>query len=678
MSSIIKERLRIFKSKLFIFGIVIRFLFLFTSGGKVFSTYFIPFLDYFAQNPNLNPWSHFPPEYFPYGAFPLLVTGILKVMAFNFWGEATLGFNSFNYFLIKFPLLFFDALIFWILSRLSLITEKRLLWFYWLNPVVIYISFIYCQLDVISMSLLLSSLFLIGKGKFKPAGLVGGLSIVSKFHIAVVLPFVAAYIWNNNFKKKAYKEIFSYFSILALTSILGFVPVILAKHFSYSTLTSPEAMRLLAARINFGLNIEFIIGLAFVILILGRLVFSTKITYNGLIYGSGFLLGCLVITTNAQPSWYLWLLPFLALFYANYSMAPKSLFIITLIFYFIHFLLMSEFDFNYQSMSFTLMQLGFLVQLFTLYWMSLRRECQLRFRLKPMMIGISGDSGAGKNHLSLCFQSILDPKNCLVVEGDNYHKWERGDKNWNIHTHLNPNANNLIKMQEHAQQISSGKSIYHHHYDHSTGKFVQQALTNPTKTIIFQGLHTLYLKSLRDILDIKIFLDPSEEVRTFWKIQRDVFERGHSKEKVLDSLNKRKADSELHIRSQREKSDWIIEVRTENNSFNPLLLEKSTELSLFVTYEINNDEPIAELVEAIKQEGSSVELEFLPTNLDRIRVTIKGYLEANKITNIAKSVFPQIRHLTRANNPPVFQGGLEGLHQLMLLSILSKRIEETK
>ena len=674
MTVLWQERLAIFKTKTFIVGFILRLILLFFGGSFIFQNLFIPFLDHFAQNPLSNPWSVFPPEYFPYGLFPLIVLGIPKVLMYQLLGAATLGASTLNYFLIKSILFIFDLALFWLLSRFTRINNNRLTWFYWLNPIVIYISFFLGHFDVISMSLITLCLFLIGKKQLSWAGLIAGLALTSKFQVAIVLPFIAAYLWNNNYRKQAIKQILIFSLPAFFMAILGFLPVLAAQHLSYSTLSSPEAHRLLAAKLNMGTNIDFIIGVALVLLALGRLIFSTRISFSGLLFGSGFLLGCLVLTTNAHPGWYLWLIPFLALFFANYVTAPSLIFIFMIGIYLIHFIFQDWLISPFNSITFTILQVSILVQLLIIYWLNLRHEAQLKNRLRPMMLGLSGDSGAGKNHLCQTIQALLDPNNCIVIEGDNYHKWERGDKNWDDITHLNPSANNLLKMQDHANKIARGQPILHHYYDHSTGRFVQQAPTNPTKAIIFQGLHSLYLKSLRDILDLKIFLDPHEKVRTYWKIQRDVFERGHSIEKVLDSIEKRQLDSAQHIQPQRSKSDWIIELTTDE-SFNPLSVTKDYRLSLYIKYTLFNDEPITEVVEELKAAGLMTTLDFLSTDIDKIIITIKGHISKEQISQIAWKLFPHMRHITRSSTPPAFLGGFEGVHQLFLLALLNKRLE---
>ena len=61
----------------------------------------------------------------------------------------------------------------------------------------------------------------------------------------------------------------------------------------------------------------------------------------------------------------------------------------------------------------------------------------------PYIIGITGPSGVGKTTLSKLITYLYNIKDTLILSGDDLHKWERNDPNWNTYTHFNPDANNL-------------------------------------------------------------------------------------------------------------------------------------------------------------------------------------------------------------------------------------------
>ena len=76
--------------------------------------------------------------------------------------------------------------------------------------------------------------------------------------------------------------------------------------------------------------------------------------------------------------------------------------------------------------------------------------------------------------------------------------------------------------------------------------------------IIFEGLHPYYLKRQRDLFDLRIFIRPNKLLQTHWKVLRDVYERGHAKENVLEQIAKREKDSEMYIDGQSEFADLEV------------------------------------------------------------------------------------------------------------------------
>ena len=157
------------------------------------------------------------------------------------------------------------------------------------------------------------------------------------------------------------------------------------------------------------------------------------------------------------------------------------------------------------------------------------------------------------------FPVFFGGKNSIIIAGDDYHKWERGDNKWQTYTHLSPKANHLDDMALDAKDLVLGKSVFYRQYDHTTGTFTEKREIKPNKIIILQGLHTFYLQYLRNYFDLKIFLAPHELIRTAWKIKRDVHERGYKLERVLENLADREHDARVHIQPQKALADWIIE-----------------------------------------------------------------------------------------------------------------------
>ena len=200
------------------------------------------------------------------------------------------------------------------------------------------------------------------------------------------------------------------------------------------------------------------------------------------------------------------------------------------------------------------------------------------------IIAISGPSGVGKTTISRLLAVILGYKNTSLVSGDDLHRWERKNKNWDKYTHLDPKANDLQLGTSHIQSLKRGISVYRRMYDHFTGKFTEPAIIEPKKTIIYEGLHALYGRDIRKLLDLTIFIDTDKELKREWKIGRDIGKRGYNIEQVLKALKRREKDERKFIDPQKKHADVVIklfkrdgkivlEYSTENNEFVPLLEE---------------------------------------------------------------------------------------------------------
>lgn len=178
-------------------------------------------------------------------------------------------------------------------------------------------------------------------------------------------------------------------------------------------------------------------------------------------------------------------------------------------------------------------------------------------------IAISGDSGTGKTTISRLINDIF--LESLQLECDRYHKWSRGDPMWKDVTHLNPEANYLVKMRKDYFDLKVGNNIYQVDYDHKTGKFTQPEEIKAKQNIILCGLHTLYDKTIVNNTNLNIYLDPEYNLKIYWKIKRDVEKRGYSVEKVLKNIEKRELDYNNYISPQRELADLIISYYTIDN-----------------------------------------------------------------------------------------------------------------
>lgn len=177
---------------------------------------------------------------------------------------------------------------------------------------------------------------------------------------------------------------------------------------------------------------------------------------------------------------------------------------------------------------------------------------------RPIILGIVGDSAAGKTTLTRGIAQVLGEENVTIICTDDYHRYDRIQRAEIGITALHPDCNYLDIMQQHLSLLRTGQSILKPIYSHKTGTFEPPQYVKPNKFIIIEGLLGYSTRGVRDCYDVKVYLAPPEPLRAQWKIKRDTQKRGYSEEQVLAELQKREPDSEQYIRPQRTWADMIV------------------------------------------------------------------------------------------------------------------------
>eukprot|EP00879_Flechtneria_rotunda_P000142 GHRR01000209.1.p1 GENE.GHRR01000209.1~~GHRR01000209.1.p1 ORF type:complete len:398 (+),score=126.83 GHRR01000209.1:57-1196(+) len=196
---------------------------------------------------------------------------------------------------------------------------------------------------------------------------------------------------------------------------------------------------------------------------------------------------------------------------------------------------------------------------------------------KTVVIGLAADSGCGKSTFMRRMTSIFggSPKpptggnpdsNTLISDMttviclDDYHSLDRKGRAEKGVTALAPEAQNFGLMAEQVEALKQGKSVDKPIYNHVTGNLdAPETIASPS-ILVIEGLHPFYDESVRDLVDFKIYLDISDEIKFAWKIQRDMAERGHSLESIKKSIEARKPDFDAYIDPQKKHADMIIQV----------------------------------------------------------------------------------------------------------------------
>lgn len=177
---------------------------------------------------------------------------------------------------------------------------------------------------------------------------------------------------------------------------------------------------------------------------------------------------------------------------------------------------------------------------------------------RPIILGIVGDSAAGKTTLTKGIAQVLGTENVTIICTDDYHRYDRTQRAELGITALHPDCNYLDIMQHHLSQLRTGQPILKPIYSHKTGTFEAPTYIKPAKFVIIEGLLGYSTRGARDCYDVKVYLAPPESLRAQWKVKRDTQKRGYTEEQVLAELEKREPDSEQFIRPQRQWSDIVV------------------------------------------------------------------------------------------------------------------------
>ena len=177
---------------------------------------------------------------------------------------------------------------------------------------------------------------------------------------------------------------------------------------------------------------------------------------------------------------------------------------------------------------------------------------------RPVILGVVGDSAAGKTTITRGLVRVLGEDNVTHVCTDDYHRFDRKERAEQNITPLHPDCNYLDIIAQHLEHLRAGDPILKPVYQHKDGTFAAPVYVTPAHFTVIEGLFGFYSPAMRDVYDVRVFLNPPEELRRRWKVQRDCSRRGYTTDQVLAELDRREPDSEAFIRPQRRYADMLV------------------------------------------------------------------------------------------------------------------------
>ena len=177
---------------------------------------------------------------------------------------------------------------------------------------------------------------------------------------------------------------------------------------------------------------------------------------------------------------------------------------------------------------------------------------------RPILLGIIGDSASGKTTLTRGLVNLLGAGRVTHVCTDAYHKYDRQERAKRGITAIHPDCNYLDILELHLERLHYGLPILMPVYDHATGALVRPQYVQPAEIVIVEGLLGFHSAVMRQFYDVKVYLEPPEDLRRVWKIRRDTAKRGYTADQVIAELEKRENDSRDFIRPQRSCADIVV------------------------------------------------------------------------------------------------------------------------
>jgi len=268
-----------------------------------------------------------------------------------------------------------------------------------------------------------------------------------------------------------------------------------------------------------------------------------------------------------------------------------------------------------------------------------------RFSERPIILGIVGDSASGKTTLAQGIANILGSDRVVTICTDDYHRYSREQRAERKVTALEPAANYINILEQHIELLRKGRPILKPVYNHDDGTLGAAEYIEPREYIIIEGLLGYSTRAMRDCYDVKVYMEPPEDLRVRWKIHRDTTMRGYSRKDVMTALRYRMNASERYIRPQRTFADMVVQFFPPDNN------TEETGAGLNVRHTLRPTLPhpdLSPIIEAGSKAGIKLELsrdtDGKPVDVLEILGSI-GERRAKRMEDLLWNLIPEAQYL---------------------------------
>lgn len=186
-----------------------------------------------------------------------------------------------------------------------------------------------------------------------------------------------------------------------------------------------------------------------------------------------------------------------------------------------------------------------------------------------MIIGIGGGSGSGKTTIAESVIASVGAGTVSLIQHDAYYRHlphldleERAQVNYD-----HPDALETELLIEHIHRLRSGQPIARPVYDFTVHlRTSETVVVRPDPVVIIEGILVLSERELRDVMDLRIYVDADADLRLIRRLQRDIHERGRTVESVLTQYQE--TVRPMHLQFV-EPSKRYADIIVPNGGFNP-------------------------------------------------------------------------------------------------------------
>lgn len=197
---------------------------------------------------------------------------------------------------------------------------------------------------------------------------------------------------------------------------------------------------------------------------------------------------------------------------------------------------------------------------------------------RPVVIGIAGGSCSGKTSVTRAIYDVFRDHSVVVIEQDFYYK---DQSHLTFEERLGTNYDHPLAFDndlliEHIKKLLVRQPIEKPVYDYVQHTRAEEVIhVEPVDVIILEGILVLEDADLRDLMDIKLFVDTDSDLRIIRRIMRDIKERGRTTDSVIDQyLSAVRPMHNLFIEPTKRYADIIIPEGGDNEVAIDLMVTK--------------------------------------------------------------------------------------------------------